>query len=181
MVLEASSQWDEGTRAVYRQPNAAGSHIQEILSAHLVATPEPLTAHRAGVSRPFQQLVMRCMAKEPRDRWQTAEELLPHLEALGTPSGGVPPMAAGSALMWSRVRRKTKITLMAAVLLAVATPLIVERARSDLVSQRAPVQKHGGFDDPRGRERCRQTCGIVGAIGRERAPRKPNKNGRSPP
>src|SRR5439155_1609630 len=34
-------------------------------------------------------LVMRCLEKSPADRWQTAEELLRHLEAMATPSGGL--------------------------------------------------------------------------------------------
>jgi serine/threonine-protein kinase len=37
------------------------------------------------------ELVMKCLAKKPADRWQTADELLPQLEALATPSGGATP------------------------------------------------------------------------------------------
>jgi TolB-like protein len=43
------------------------------------------------VSQPLGDLVMRCLEKTPADRWQTTEELVPLLEALATPSGGVTP------------------------------------------------------------------------------------------
>ncbi len=34
---------------------------------------------------------MKCLAKRPADRWQTADELLAQLEPLATPSGGMTP------------------------------------------------------------------------------------------
>ena len=34
---------------------------------------------------------MRCLEKKAADRWQSAEEILGHLEALATPSGGLTP------------------------------------------------------------------------------------------
>ncbi len=34
---------------------------------------------------------MKCLAKRPADRWQTADELLAQLEPLATPSGGTTP------------------------------------------------------------------------------------------
>ena len=34
---------------------------------------------------------MRCLEKRPADRWQTAAELVPQLDALATPSGGTAP------------------------------------------------------------------------------------------
>jgi len=64
---------------------------QEMLAAHLTADPEPLTVHRASVSPALAQVVMKCLAKKPADRWQTAEELLQQLEPLATPSGGTTP------------------------------------------------------------------------------------------
>ena len=34
---------------------------------------------------------MKCLEKKPADRWQSAEELIPQLEAVLTPSGGITP------------------------------------------------------------------------------------------
>ncbi len=34
---------------------------------------------------------MKCLAKRPADRWQSADEMLPHLEAMAATSGGLTP------------------------------------------------------------------------------------------
>ncbi len=68
-----------------------GPTAQAILSAHITETPEPVTKHRQAVSPALAQLVMRCLEKKPADRWQSAEELLSHIEAAATPSGGIAP------------------------------------------------------------------------------------------
>jgi serine/threonine-protein kinase len=62
-----------------------------VLSAHVLEKPAPVTSHRPSVSPKLEELVMRCLEKEPADRWQTAEELLIPLENLSTPSGGTTP------------------------------------------------------------------------------------------
>jgi len=64
---------------------------QEMLAAHLTAEPEPLALHRPSVSPALAQVVMKCLAKKPADRWQTAEEVLQALEPFATPSGGTTP------------------------------------------------------------------------------------------
>jgi Tol biopolymer transport system component len=53
--------------------------------------PVPVTQRRATVPPPLAQLIMRCLAKKPADRPQTADELLPILESFTTPSGGITP------------------------------------------------------------------------------------------
>jgi TolB protein len=50
-----------------------------------------MTRYRPSVSGALQSVVMRCLAKHPADRWQTAQELLTALEPLLTPSGGTTP------------------------------------------------------------------------------------------
>ncbi|MFC1639931.1 protein kinase [Gemmatimonadota bacterium] len=73
------------------RPPFTGTAQQEILSAHVMQTPEPVTKYRASVPPQLEQLVMKCLEKKAADRWQTAEELIPQLEALTTPSGGLTP------------------------------------------------------------------------------------------
>ena len=74
------------------RPPFTGASPQQVLAAHVTAVPEPITAHRT-MPPALSALVMRCLEKRPADRWQTAEELIPQLEALLTPSGGITPQA----------------------------------------------------------------------------------------
>jgi TolB-like protein/Flp pilus assembly protein TadD/tRNA A-37 threonylcarbamoyl transferase component Bud32 len=73
------------------RPPFTGTTQQEILAAHVTQAPEPVTKFRESVPPALEQLVLKCLKKKPADRWQSAEELLPHLEALATPSGGMTP------------------------------------------------------------------------------------------
>jgi serine/threonine-protein kinase len=73
------------------RPPFTGTTQQEILAAHMTQAPEPVTKYRESVPPALEQLVIRCLEKKAADRWQSAEELLPQLEALTTPSGGVTP------------------------------------------------------------------------------------------
>jgi eukaryotic-like serine/threonine-protein kinase len=73
------------------RPPFTGISSQAILAAHLTEQPAPVTTYRPSVSAALEQVVMRCLAKHPADRWQSAEELLSQLEAIATPSEGVTP------------------------------------------------------------------------------------------
>jgi TolB-like protein/Flp pilus assembly protein TadD/tRNA A-37 threonylcarbamoyl transferase component Bud32 len=76
------------------RPPFTGNTQQEILAAHVTQAPEPVTKYRQSVPPALADLVMKCLEKKPADRWQTAEELIPQLEALATPSGGVTPTSS---------------------------------------------------------------------------------------
>ena len=76
------------------RPPFVGTSPQEVLAAHVTQAVEPITKHRETVPPALAQLVMRCLEKKPADRWQTAEQLVPQLEALVTPSGGITPTRA---------------------------------------------------------------------------------------
>jgi serine/threonine-protein kinase len=69
----------------------AGLSPQRMLAAHVTEEPAPLSRYRPSLSPALQSVVMRCLAKHPADRWQTAQELLTQLEPLMTPSGGMTP------------------------------------------------------------------------------------------
>ena len=73
------------------RPPFTGASQQELLAAHVTQIPDPVTKYRESVPPALADLVMKCLEKKPADRWQSAEELIPHLEALATPSGGVTP------------------------------------------------------------------------------------------
>ncbi len=60
-------------------PPFAGLAPQQILVAHLTRTVDPLDLVRPSVPSSLAAAIMRCLAKRPADRWQSAEELLRRL------------------------------------------------------------------------------------------------------
>jgi tetratricopeptide (TPR) repeat protein len=74
------------------QPPFTGASPQAVLSAHVTEPVLPVTSRRAAVSPALNTVIMRCLEKKAADRFQKAEELVPHLDALLTPSGGMTPI-----------------------------------------------------------------------------------------
>ena len=73
------------------KPPFTGLTPQQVLAAHVTEAPQPVTLHRAACPPALAEIIMRCLAKRPADRWQSAEEIVERLEGLGTPSGGITP------------------------------------------------------------------------------------------
>jgi len=103
------------------QPPFSAPTPQALLAAHVTEPPLEVTQRRATIPAPLAQLIMRCLAKKPADRPQTADELLPVLESFTTPSGGVTP-TDGRPVPAVQLRRRLAIpiALIAVVVLAVA-------------------------------------------------------------
>ncbi len=97
------------------RPPFTGATPQMILAAHVTEQVEPVTKRRDKVSPALEALVMRCLEKKPADRWQSAEEMLPHLEALSTPSGGLTPAHTMPVTVVSRSRRFLSLKVLAGV------------------------------------------------------------------
>src|SRR6059036_1713453 len=76
------------------RPPFSGMSPQGMLAAQVTATPDPVTQHRATVPPALAALIMRCLAKHPADRPQSAEEVVGQLEAMATPTGGITPQQA---------------------------------------------------------------------------------------
>ncbi|HET7038248.1 MAG TPA: serine/threonine-protein kinase [Gemmatimonadales bacterium] len=73
-------------------PPFDGPTAQAILSAHVLEEPPHLRDMRPAVPPVLAEALRKCLAKDPADRWPSAEELLARLELVGTtPSGGVTP------------------------------------------------------------------------------------------
>ncbi|MGQ0766854.1 MAG: protein kinase domain-containing protein [Gemmatimonadota bacterium] len=70
----------------------SGRTPREILASQVSIKPDPPAAHRPGIPQQLDALITRCLEKRPADRYQTAEELIPQLETLLSPSGsaGIP-------------------------------------------------------------------------------------------
>ena len=71
------------------QPPFHGTNPQHVIAGHLTRRPEPLSTYRPTVPSGFEALVMRCLEKNPADRWQSAEDVLRALGAVPTSNGAV--------------------------------------------------------------------------------------------
>ena len=73
------------------RPPFTGSTPQQVLAAHVTEAPDSVAKRRPAIPAAIEAVVMRCLAKRPADRFQTAAELHAALEPLATPSGGLTP------------------------------------------------------------------------------------------
>jgi eukaryotic-like serine/threonine-protein kinase len=92
---------------------------QAMLVAHLTQSPAPVTALRPTVPPALEALIMRCLEKKPADRFQSAEEMLPLLEALATPSLGITPAATTPVRRAAALGRRVAYTAGGVAVLAV--------------------------------------------------------------
>ena len=89
------------------RPPFSGPTPQAVLAAHLTKVPDPVAVHRDTVPPGMAEMIMRCLQKKPADRWQNAEDLLPQLDAVLTPSGGMTPTGSSPSVDWEGEARKT--------------------------------------------------------------------------
>jgi dienelactone hydrolase len=77
------------------QPPIRGDSARAIMSAHLTQDPRPLREVNGEVPEALANAVMRALAKDPGDRWRTADEFLAEVRLVGgTPAGGMPGVAS---------------------------------------------------------------------------------------
>lgn len=74
-----------------------GLPAPKLIVAHMLETPAPIATQRTGMPQQLAHLVMRCLEKDPAQRWQTVEELVPPLDDL-IGSGTRPITTRGDAL-----------------------------------------------------------------------------------
>jgi serine/threonine-protein kinase len=67
---------------------------QAMLAAHVTQPAQPLATRRGDIPQDLADIVMRCLAKSPDDRYASASDLVDALELVGTPSGGTAPFDA---------------------------------------------------------------------------------------
>jgi serine/threonine-protein kinase len=80
------------------RPPFRGDSPQAILAAHVTEDPVPVTDERIGIPNELAYVVMRCLEKNPSDRWQTAEDFIQQLGSETTPSRGMDPVPTVPAL-----------------------------------------------------------------------------------
>ena len=143
------------------RPPFMGTTPQMILSAHMTDTPEPVTKYRESVPPALAELVMKCLEKKAADRWQSAEELLPQLEALAMPSGGVTPTGTTPVrVTTTRFRSQWPLLVglsVAAVALSIAgvvwirsdgPPAPLSEARESVLASRLADERESAREDP---------------------------------
>ncbi|MGD8321534.1 MAG: protein kinase [Gemmatimonadota bacterium] len=94
-----------------------GDSPRAVLAAQLTQTPEPIGKLRPDVPPPLADAIMRCLEKDPSDRWQRAEDVLHALAPLGTGGrhgAGTPARTTGAP------RRRTLWAAAGAVLVVAA-------------------------------------------------------------
>jgi len=155
------------------QPPFVGATPQAVLSAHMTEPPVAVTQRRPTIPPQLAQLIMKCLAKKPADRPQTAEELLPVLEMIATPSGGITPtdtQPVPAVPAAPPLRRRLVLAVGAAVALiavgVLATRLLQHKPLSITISDITPVTTEPGVEfqpaiSPDGKE----VAYVAGAIG----------------
>jgi eukaryotic-like serine/threonine-protein kinase len=98
------------------QPPFTGTTPQAILASQVTRTPKPLAEFRPELSPELAATLMRCLEKDPAQRWQSAEDLLARLEMFTTPGSGM--AATGAGRWFTRSRRYRPALIIAAVVLA---------------------------------------------------------------
>jgi serine/threonine-protein kinase len=110
------------------RPPFFGLSPQGILAAHVTEAPDAVTKHRPALPAPLAALVMQCLAKKAADRPQSADALLPVLEAYATPTGGMTPTETAPHRAFVPPSRRVRVAggvAAAALIVAVASWLIL--------------------------------------------------------
>ena len=99
------------------RPVFADRTAARMLAAHMSEVPRPIAELRADVPAPLADLVMRCLAKDPNDRPQTATDIVRVLENITSGSGmqAMPPVLFGGPGMLRKA-----LAIYAAAFIAVA-------------------------------------------------------------
>jgi tRNA A-37 threonylcarbamoyl transferase component Bud32 len=121
-----------------------GLNPQQTLSAHVIQAPPPLGPQRAGISPALEAVIMRCLAKRPADRFQTADDLSAALEPLAAASGGITPTETRPVPAWSAASPRRHVTALmigaGAVVAAAVGWLVLHGHRSGPAVQPNRVQ-----------------------------------------
>lgn len=82
------------------RPPFGASSLRALMAAHVTTVPAPLARVNPAITVPLSNVVMRCLEKEPSQRWDSAEDLCEALNDLGarfTPSRSPKIASSGDA------------------------------------------------------------------------------------
>jgi serine/threonine-protein kinase len=105
---------------------------ERTLSAQVTSKPTPLADHRPQVAPGLASIIMRCLAKSPADRWQSAEDLYGALEPYSVSSGANEPFNAASrpGFKWTSQRIGIVAALAGVIAVSLAASTIAFRRSS---------------------------------------------------
>jgi len=105
------------------QPAFEGHSSASIIAAVMTHHPAAVSSRRTGVSPALDRVVKKCLAKDPNERWQSADDLASELEWIGQSDAAVHAAPAGArhrSLWWTAA-------VMAAVTIASLAALVFNR------------------------------------------------------
>jgi Tol biopolymer transport system component/tRNA A-37 threonylcarbamoyl transferase component Bud32 len=114
------------------RPPFVGNSPQQVLAAHVTEAPDNVSKRRPAIPDALEQIVMRCLAKRPADRFQTAAELHLALEPMVTSGTGLTPTQV-RPVSGAAARHRTPI------IVAVALMTVAAGAFAFLRGSRPPV------------------------------------------
>jgi eukaryotic-like serine/threonine-protein kinase len=123
------------------RPPFADLTAQAVLGAHISEAPVPLSEHRTSVPPALEELVMRCLAKDPAERFQSADEVRAELHRVGADFSG----ARRTFRRSNPYRVATLFGAAAVVALAVVYGVMVQAGLPDWVFAGAVVLLAVGF------------------------------------
>jgi formylglycine-generating enzyme required for sulfatase activity/dienelactone hydrolase len=111
------------------EPPFTGTTPQAVLAAQVTKPPVSLAQLRPELPVPLVAAVMRCLEKDPANRWPSADELLAHLEAFATPGSGVSAAASDRTPRLPRTLRRALLVVGAVLVAALGAALWVGPGR----------------------------------------------------
>ena len=98
-----------------------GSSRASRISAIMTAEPEPISTSQASAPPALDRLVRTCLAKDPEERWQSAQDVARELKwiAAGASRTDIPPPSA------ARLRRRKRLAWIATAVIGLGLPLSV--------------------------------------------------------
>src|SRR5262245_28740493 len=125
----------------------AGLAPHQMLAAHVTEPVVPITDLRPTLPPALATPIMACLAKNPADRPQSAEEIRTALEAMGTPSGGslatTSPVATVRHVLRRPRYRVAAMGALALVLIGVGWITLRPRAATVLDPNRVAIAPFG--------------------------------------
>jgi serine/threonine-protein kinase len=144
----------------------------QTLAAQLHNKPEPLSSYGRDIPPGLSAIIMRCLAKNPADRFQTAEELHAALEPYSVTSGAHTPTGTEAAVArWTprRIAVVAGVVAVAAASLIAATIALNRTPESVIVGATRQITSAPGMEfHPSISPDGKVVAYVTGAIGRTR-------------